>query len=123
MIEKLKNKKLYVFLLIIILFGGFLLIRQTPEEKWAKQTILAYIEAKGFDIRPGTDRYNIFLREVWHGEIPELTSPPSDFVKNDTEANYIRNYAAEKFQKSQKRPIETELPDFEAFPAPTDESK
>jgi len=127
----MKNKKLFYTILLIVAVGGILLLavwqrdrigcilaKKTPEEKWAERTILAYIESKGLDIRPCTDRYNIFLRGILLGDPPELIWPPSAFVKNNTEKQYIMEYAAQNFHSPQELlfPNTTEVPASEAVP-------
>jgi hypothetical protein len=131
----MKRKKLfYVFLSVIAISGIFLLAVwqrewigcklavKTPEDKWAEQIILAYIEAQGLDIHPCTDRYNTFLKGIMLGDPPELLKPPSDFVKNDTETQYIMEYAAKNFYipREFRSSFGTEVPASEAVP-PTPE--
>lgn len=124
----MKNKKLfYTFLLIfvgggVIFFAfwqrdklGCMLEKKTPEEKWAEQTILTYIETKGLDIHPCTDKYNSLLKGIMLGDVPELTKPPSAYIKNDVEGQYILEYASKNFHtpKAMQSSFGTETPVFE----------
>jgi len=123
----MRNKKNTILLVIagciIILFAvlqkdilGCMLGRKTPEEKWAEQTILAYIEAKGLNIHLCTNKYNIFLRGILLGDPIELTTPPSAFIKNDLEGQYILEYASKNFHipEEMQSSFGTEAPVFEA---------
>jgi len=123
----MRSKKIFFVLFLIIAICGIALFAlwqsgileaKTPEEKWAEETILAYLEAKGLDIRPGTDEYNNFLKGITLGQVPELTKPPSAFVKNATEAYYIERYAIDHYQLPDEWQIveQTEEPGFEAKP-------
>lgn len=89
---------------------------KTPEEKWARQTIHAYIKAKGLDIHLCTDKYNSLLKGILLGDVPELTRPPSAFIKNDTEGQYIMEYASKNLHISEEMQSNfgTEAPVFEA---------
>lgn len=75
---------------------------KTPDQLWAEKTILAYIDAKGLDIPFCSARYNIFLRGILLGDVPELTKAPSPFVKNDAEVQHIMEYAAQNYHLQQE---------------------
>jgi hypothetical protein len=96
---------------------GCTLGRKTPNEKWAEQTILAYIKAKGLDIHLCTDKYNSLLKGIMLGDVPELTRAPSAFIKNDTEGQYIMEYASINFHVpgEMQSSFGTEAPVFEAL--------
>lgn len=127
----MKNKKLYyIFLLVlggcgVILFVALqrdtlkcMLQTKTQEEKWAEKTILTYIEAKELNFHLCSINYNIFLRGILLGDVPELTKAPSTFVKNEVETQYILEYAAQNYHSPQESlfPAMTEEPNFEAIP-------
>ncbi|MBI5295397.1 MAG: hypothetical protein HY869_07960 [Chloroflexi bacterium] len=127
----MKNKKLFYTILLIVAVGGIFLLAvwqrewigcklavKTPEDKWAEQTILAYIEAQGLDIHPCTDRYNALLKGILLGDVPELIKTPSTFIKSDEEGQYILVYASENFHTPQELlfPNTTEVPASEAVP-------
>mgnify|MGYP001230607799 CR=1 FL=1 len=128
----MKNKKLfYTFLLILAGSGVILFVilqrdmlqcalqRKTHEEIWAEKTILAYFEATELDIHLCSVKYNIFLRGILLGDVPELTKAPSVFVKNDMEVQYIMEYAAQNYLSQQELlfPAIIEEPNFEAMPS------
>ncbi len=127
----MKNKKFfYTFLLILagsgVLFFAILqrdalscmLQRRTHEKNWAEKTILTYIEVKELNIHLCSVKYNTFLRGILLGDVPDLTKAPSVFVKNDMEAQYIMEYAAQNYRSQQESlfPTITEDPNFEAIP-------
>ena len=91
---------------------------KTPEERWAEQTILNYIELKELNIVYCTTRYNALLKGILLGDIPELTQPPSVFIKNDAEGQHIIKYAAQNFRlsKEMRSSVGTEIPALEAVP-------
>jgi hypothetical protein len=93
-----------------------MLKKRTHEEKLAEQTILAYIETKGLNIHPCTDKYNSFLKGIMLGDVPELTKPPSAYIKNDVEGQYIFEYASKNFHtpNAMQFSFGTEPPIFEA---------
>lgn len=97
----MKNKKLVLLLLLAIVgFAIVLLIVllgnryiQTEQERRAKQVIHAFMEAKGMNIQSNTEEYTIFMRRIVWGEYPELTELDSDFIENQTELDYVLDYA------------------------------
>jgi len=84
----------------------------------AKQIILTYIKANRLNIYPGTNEYNIFLKGILLGDPIELTTPPSAYVKNSTEEQYIMEYAAQNYRSQQELlfPNIIEEPSFEVAP-------
>lgn len=131
----MKNKKLFNTILLIVAVSGILLLavwqrewigcelaRKTAEDKWAEKTIFAYIEVKGLDIQPCTDRYNALLKGIMLGDVPKLTKTPFAFIKNDAEGQYIFGYASRNFHTPKEWPssVGTEVPASEAVP-PTPE--
>ena len=97
----MKNKKLVTILLyaivgstivLLVLFLGNRYI-QTKHERQAKQIIHTFMEAEGMNIKPNTEEYTIFMRRIVWGEYPELTELGSDFIENQTELDYVLDYA------------------------------
>ena len=91
---------------------------KTYEERWAEQTILAYIDTKQSNITYCSVQYNQFLKGILLGDVPELTKPPSAFIKNDVESQIILEYAAQNFRlpKEMQSSFGTEVPVLEAAP-------
>jgi dissimilatory sulfite reductase (desulfoviridin) alpha/beta subunit len=97
----MQNKKLVTILLWAIVGGAVVLLVlllgnkyiQTRQERQAKQIIHAFMEAEGVNIQPNTEEYAIFMRRIVWGEYPELTELNSDFIENQTELDYILDYA------------------------------
>ncbi len=97
----MRNKKLVTILLLAIVgFAVVLLVLflgnryiQTEQEREAKQIIHAFMEAEGMNIQPNTEEYTIFMRRIVWGEYPELTELDSDFIENQTELDYVFDYA------------------------------
>ncbi|MCD4737775.1 MAG: hypothetical protein K8R89_00755 [Anaerolineae bacterium] len=97
----MKNKKLVsVLLLVIVGFAVVLLMVflrnryiQTEQERLAKQIIHVFMEAEGINIQPNAEEYTIFMRRIVWGEYPELTELDSDFIENQTELDYVLDYA------------------------------
>jgi hypothetical protein len=91
---------------------------KTPEERWAEQTILAYIDTTHRDITYCSVRYNYFLKGILLGEVPELINPPSTFIKNGAESQIILEYAAQNFRlpREMRSSLGTEVPVLEAAP-------
>jgi len=96
---------------------------KSHEEQWAEQTILAYIDAKQLDITYCSVHYNRFLKGILLGDVPELTNPPSAFIKNGAESQIILEYAAQYFRlpREMRPSLGTEVPVLEA--APIEENK
>ncbi|NBD36174.1 MAG: hypothetical protein GVY30_09270 [Chloroflexi bacterium] len=97
----MKNKKLVTTLLyaivgctvvLLVFFLGNRYI-QTKQERQAKQIIHTFMEAEGMNVQPNTEEYTIFMRRIVWGEYPELTEINSDFIENQTELDYVLNYA------------------------------
>lgn len=91
---------------------------KTPEERWAEQTIRAYIDTAQLDITYCSAHYNAFLKGILLGDIPELTNPPSAFIKNGAESQIILEYAAQNFRlpREMRSSFGTEVPALEAVP-------
>lgn len=97
----MKSKKLIsVILLVIVGFVVVLLViflgnryMQLKQERQARQIIHAFMEAEGVNIQPNTEEYMIFMRRIVWGEYPELTKLDSDFIANQTELDYVFDYA------------------------------
>ena len=97
----MQNKRLMTILLwaivgsavvLLVLFLGNKYI-QTRRERQAKQIIHAFMEAEGVNIQPNTEEYTIFMRRIVWGEYPELTEIDSDFIEDQTELDYVLDYA------------------------------
>jgi len=97
----MKNKRLVSVLLLVIVGVAIVLLIvflgnkyvQTEQERQAKQIIHAFMEAKGMNIQPNTEEYTTFMRRIVWGEYPELTELNSNFIENQTELDYVLDYA------------------------------
>ncbi len=91
---------------------------KTSEERWAEQTIRAYIDTTQLEIAYCSVRYNTFLKGILLGDVPELTNPPSAFIKNGAESQIILEYAAQNFHlpREMRSSLGTEIPAIEAVP-------
>ena len=97
----MKNKNLAsVILLVIVGFAVILLViflgnryMQLEQERQARQIIHAFMEAEGMSIQPNTEEYTIFMRRIVWEEYPELTKLDSNFIENQTELDYVFDYA------------------------------
>lgn len=97
----MKNKKLISVILLVIVGLVVVLLAiflgnkymQLKQERQARQIIHAFMEAEGVNIQPNTEDYMIFMRRIVWGEYPELTRLDSDFIVNQTELDYVFDYA------------------------------
>ena len=105
----MKNKKLiYILTACLVVVIAVVVVSQlnislspkTQEDIQAERIILSYIEAKGLDIRPGTEEYSRLMRGILLGEVPELTGEESVFVHSPEEKSRIIGYAARNFKPS-----------------------
>jgi len=97
----MKNKKSVLLLLsaiagLAIILLVAILIRmnlRSEQEIIAEQIIDSYMQANGIEIKPGTEEYGMFMRQIFWGEHPELAEAGSNFIKNQEELEYVRAYA------------------------------
>jgi len=92
----MKTMKIKKIILGLLLLLGLALLIFTMikwrQETRAGQIIHSYMVAKGIDIKPGTEEYQIFMRDILWGAYPELFSI-SNFINNEEEVVYVHNYA------------------------------
>ncbi|MFP4394958.1 MAG: hypothetical protein ACLFTI_06810 [Anaerolineales bacterium] len=94
----MQNKKLMTILLWAIVGGAVVLLvfflgNKYTQARRVKQIIHAFMEAEGVNIQPNTEEYTIFMRRIVWGEYPELTEIDSDFIEDQTELDYVLDYA------------------------------
>ncbi len=91
----MKAKKLMFVLLLVLV--GFVVIRFVVipwiEDAPARQIIHSFMDSEGMDIKPWTDEYEMFMRDIMWGAYPELTGNDSKFVTNHDELELIYDYA------------------------------
>ncbi len=126
------TKKYLIILLILVGLSSAIwmnlpkieaLLEERQQEIRAEQIIQAFMADKGMNIRPGTEEYILFMRDIilW-GEYPELMESDSAFIQHPDEVKYIRDYAWKYSGKKAKFPdgyIEEEV---EEAPTPPNES-
>jgi len=71
--------------------------KKTEQEKWAAQTVLAYIQSERLLILPCTGKYNVLMRAILMSDVPELAKAPSAFIKTNAEAQVLAEYAAKNY--------------------------
>ena len=92
---KMKKRFLLLMLAIAGLALAFWAVKNIPtkQEMRARQIIQTFMDSRGMDMKPGTEKYTIFMRGIVWGEYPELTGNDSDFVKNQDELDSVLDYA------------------------------
>lgn len=112
-------KKAALILVLLILAGAGIFAAYQAVIEWpGRQIIHAYMEAKGIDIRPGTQEYKLFMRRVVWGEFPELRQI-SEFIENQEELDAVKHYAFKYsgYQKLYGKYREPDIPEAKAPPA------
>lgn len=88
------TKTTMIFLLLFSFFAIAPSIQQNnSKEDQARQIIQAFMDAKGIDIKPGTEEYKILMRRIFWGEYPELTGKDSIFIGNQEQLDAVFDYA------------------------------
>ncbi len=110
----MKHKKILYSLVFIIIGIAIMLVilwitneqkpKLTPDEIEAEKIILFYIEAKGLDIEPGTERYSHFMKGILLGEYPELTGGNPIYGNDPKIRDAIISYAGKHLDKKYKQP-------------------
>jgi hypothetical protein len=98
-----KKRRLWVTLLVVAGIGlaliAFLSLKANPtpltqEEVRGEQIILAYIEARHLNIRPGRDEYQKMMKGILLGEYPDLTGKASIYATTPADRDAVIDYAA-----------------------------
>jgi len=95
------NKRTVFILTSLVTISIFAVVlvqlNKSREDRRSEQIILQYFFDKKMVVIPYTEKYYQFMKGILFGEHPELTNPPSKYVKNDTEKNNLLLYAIKTF--------------------------
>ena len=126
------TKKYFIILLILVGLSSAIwmnrpkieaLLEKRQQEIRAEQIIQAFMADKGMNIRPGTEEYILFMRDILWGVYPELRESDSAFIQHPEEVGYISDYAWKysEYEKFHGGYIEPEIEEAKPLPHESDQ--